>query len=170
MFRPGTLIEGTHRVADLVPVFAAELAHVTGGTLPTMHEPEDTDMVGWFIEKLDALAPEGYYFGAHPDDGADFGYWRTEPEPVGFIDPVREGSLMLYTGPVEVTGESMRDGQRTAHVTQLLVYLDEYVPYEPANYCYADCWSVCAGPNQPACVWLTIDNDDLHRRGVMVSV
>lgn len=38
--------------------------------------------VQYFIEELfdliEALAPEGYYFGAHPGDGSDFGFWELE--------------------------------------------------------------------------------------------
>ena len=27
---------------------------------------------------MNDIAPTGYYFGAHPGDGADYGYWRVE--------------------------------------------------------------------------------------------
>ena len=42
----------------------------------------DSDDAGYDLEfltdALDAYAPQGCYFGAHPGDGSDFGFWKTE--------------------------------------------------------------------------------------------
>ena len=43
-----------------------------------------SEMVDYDTEELfdllNEVAPEGYYFGAHPGDGSDFGFWEYEDE------------------------------------------------------------------------------------------
>lgn len=34
------------------------------------------ELVQDLFNELNELAPEGWFFGAHPGDGADFGWWR----------------------------------------------------------------------------------------------
>ena len=60
----------------------------------------DGEEVGWDLDKvfdiLDTLAPDGFYFGAHEGDGADFGFWPL---------PEEEDSVGSYAAwPPEVNG------------------------------------------------------------------
>lgn len=42
---------------------------------PWWDSEEATELLDDLFDRLDDLAPEGAYFGAHVGDGADFGYW-----------------------------------------------------------------------------------------------
>lgn len=94
LLSPGTIISGTLKLNDLLDKFAHELAlhdhgenkqlieealtwakidNVDGGCVDVMQ-----DIINELSEKLNDLCPQDYYFGAHPDDGADFGVWKAE--------------------------------------------------------------------------------------------
>lgn len=96
----GSISSGTMRTEDLLNAFASELeyhvrcnaAHWCSDTgrserdrlvalYSEAQEVEDYDseeaaeLVGTLWEELSGFAPPYAYFGAHPDDGADYGYW-----------------------------------------------------------------------------------------------
>ena len=83
----GTVISGTMRPEDLIPAFlnlADELGIFIG--IDRMENPPEGyyeseqafDDLDYLFDLLDENAPEGCYFGAHPGDGADYGFWRCE--------------------------------------------------------------------------------------------
>jgi len=94
----GSLIAGTLCPQDLIPCFleaVAEFApaHYEGlmasafGPIPAYVQDEGTDSPWWQSEEASALlenltdilnevAPEDCYFGTHPGDGSDFGWWK----------------------------------------------------------------------------------------------
>ena len=85
----GTIIHGTLRTQDLLLAFADELNRVlpfNGNSLAndarravdTQDQEADEILLDLF-DQLDSIAQrEGLYFGAHPGDGSDFGYWRSD--------------------------------------------------------------------------------------------
>ena len=68
-FKLGSISTGTLKPEDLAPVFIEELFNrgVDAGGVP-----EDMDEL---YEALNDVCPPFVYFGAHPGDGADFGFW-----------------------------------------------------------------------------------------------
>ena len=99
--QPGSVSHGTMREKDLIPCFMdllvrlghkddrvreieeATEAHVEWeDDMGTGHEYYETDTssydLEWLFDALDEHAPEGYYFGAHPGDGSDYGFWEEE--------------------------------------------------------------------------------------------
>lgn len=98
-----TLIHATMRPCDLIPAFleairdTAEYAQImqsVNGTNWNMcvitdagasdtDERWDSEDISYFLneelwEIMESYAPEGYYFGSHPGDGSDYGYWKNE--------------------------------------------------------------------------------------------
>ena len=99
----GTVSHGTLRAYDLVQAFASELARRNPAGHSQMfspacgfsaipgdadgcasHEFWDSDeahaLVSVLAEALEECAPEDTYFGTHPGDGSDFGFWPSDDE------------------------------------------------------------------------------------------
>jgi len=105
-----TIIEGTLRTEDLIPAFCDALYEQlsdftkrqltvgekyradqtskillqveTAAKVEGYYETEQaSDDLDWLFSELNEYAFPGTYFGAHEDDGADFGYWsERDPE------------------------------------------------------------------------------------------
>jgi hypothetical protein len=85
---PGTLIHGTLRSEDLIPAFLAECdrLNITLSTTERLaaelhafgDSEQDSETIDRLVDLLNLAPPFGHFFGSHPDDGSDFGYWLTE--------------------------------------------------------------------------------------------
>lgn len=95
-----SIIHGTHRPQDLIPAFLDELEIrnpegyeqymlMPFGPVPSYVTDEGDDSEWWasedatyllesLFDALDECAEDGFYFGAHPGDGSDFGFWKAE--------------------------------------------------------------------------------------------
>lgn len=104
---PGSISHGTLRTEDLLARFTRELewltqsgrndrtdketqlivdAHDVFNALTADCENDNAIEDAEYLlnerlfDALDKFAPDGHYFGAHPGDGSDFGYWPSEEE------------------------------------------------------------------------------------------
>lgn len=96
---PGSVSWGTMRTQDLIPKFLDVLRQLDSPyyeafvSSPFPRIPEDAwddENHSWWeseeahylldelFDALDAHAPDGHYFGSHPGDGCDYGFWEVE--------------------------------------------------------------------------------------------
>lgn len=85
--QPGSIISGTCRPQDLIPAFVDEIKYL-GGSIPDdlAYDGQYDDDPYWesmacahdkqaLFDALNELCHDYMYFGAHPDDGACYGFW-----------------------------------------------------------------------------------------------
>jgi hypothetical protein len=96
-FKNRTIISGTYRNQDLIPAFTSALselnpegyAQILLNPIVPAYAQEDHDSEWWdsedavgvldvLINALEECHQDDYYFGAHPGDGSDFGFWKYE--------------------------------------------------------------------------------------------
>lgn len=91
----GSISHGTMRTEDLLPKFLEVLQNLNKNAYEKLVGGLDLNAeTNWerfvactpvgadeilesLFDMLDMEAPEGYYFGAHPGDGSDYGFWET---------------------------------------------------------------------------------------------
>lgn len=78
-FQQNLLSEYRHLVAEAVE-FHELNADGYGSAYVDSVEMDAQEIIVSLFDALDQLSPENQYFGSHPGDGSDFGYWESYPE------------------------------------------------------------------------------------------
>ena len=109
----GTVSHGTMLCADLAPVFAdllEELAKDEIGSYSTLiaeartitgESPLNNDIVNDLFDALNEFAPAYGYFGAHPGDGSDYGFWLSED----FMQDMKDNEVQIVDDASEIAGD-----------------------------------------------------------------
>lgn len=77
----GTVSSATMRTEDLYDAFTSELERLDSKRYLqfVLDKSEDPDeQIEELFDILNQYAPDGCYFGAHPGDGCDYGFWKFE--------------------------------------------------------------------------------------------
>lgn len=93
----GTISHGTMRIEDLISAFANELEYLAGDEAGFdvlisranallrdedgnyyLDENDAQEVLNYLFDALNSLAPSYAYFGSHPGDGADYGFWLSD--------------------------------------------------------------------------------------------
>jgi len=93
----GTISHGTMRPEDLIPAFANELEYLAGDEAGFdvlisranallmdengnyyLDENDAQEVLEYLFDALNSLAAPYAYFGSHPGDGSDYGFWLSE--------------------------------------------------------------------------------------------
>jgi hypothetical protein len=156
--RPGSVSSGTIRAYDLVRAFGLELESLDPAVHEQLFDPPnapapvpceadgDESHAFWASEAADSLlealeqalnerAPEGHYFGAHPGDGADYGFWPLPDDNVlklaklieaRDVSDVRKSSLerAIALGASDGVLAELRDATRVAQNRTILLPLN----------------------------------------------
>ena len=115
---------GTLRSIDLIPEFLGVLqqyakdrydAYVKANPEVLDLDGMDDETLSWvvdeLIDELNTVAPEGTYFGSHPGDGSDFGFWTMDESKKSEASPdvaTIEGLKSLLGRGIAVADNELR--------------------------------------------------------------
>lgn len=80
-----TISHGTMRPEDLIPKFLEVLEELNPKVSESAKrwnelaiQEAQSQFLSELFDLLDQEAPKGFYFGSHPGDGSDYGFWQME--------------------------------------------------------------------------------------------